>query len=207
MQIYKYCFDIYKYFLSTLNMKKIILIAFLVIVIGNVVAQKNSLTIKTGYTSSSIDYPTAGNLNFFEFGIGYTKKFSKFIWIGVEPGLKTAGYTGENRMGSLYFNSPIITSFNIGKGKLIVAPEIGFNPNFKLIKNIAPKSFSEGLFGIRLGYRLSEKIAFETYYRYGESFKSFAFDKVLTTNYITIQTRITLGKSTPVYQLLNRKQP
>ncbi len=174
-------------------MKKITLIAFLVIVIGNVVAQKNSLTIKVGYTNSDIDLPTSKPHKFAEFGIGYTKKLHQLFWVSIEPGIRTAGYVTAKRNASIYFNSPIIGTFNLGKNKLIAALDFGFNPNFKVTGSNTP-SFSEALFGMRAGYRISNKISIEAYYRYGESLKPFALEKVLTTNFIAIQTRISLGK-------------
>lgn len=182
-----------------MSMKKLILIAFLIIVIGNVVAQKNSLTVKTGHTNSDIDLPISKPHNFAEIGIGYTFKLSNLFWISTEPGIKTAGYITNKRNASVYLNSPIIGTFNIGKNRIIAAMDFGYNPNYKIIAGSTP-NFSELLFGARAGYRISDKISIEIYYRYGESLKSFAFDKNLTTNYIAIQTRVSLGYSKPAYQ-------
>jgi hypothetical protein len=191
-------------------MKRIIIFfAFLISISAH--SQKHSLTIKTGHTSSVVDnynatsgmnatgYVYTKPLRFPEVGIGYTFKPKNWIWFSLEPGMRIAGHKYKNFWGetavrsNLYFNSPIVSTFNIGREKLIVAMDLGYNSNFK-ISGTGPSYVPEILIGTRLGYKITNRISLEFYYRYGEGLKPFYSDKPLTTNYISLQTRMSLGK-------------
>lgn len=177
-------------------MKNLLILPLLLLSILSL-GQKSSITIKAGYTSSSIDNPLFSSQKFTEIGVGYTYKFSNMLWISAEPGLKTAGYrtTKTSRTASIYFNTPIIGTFNIGANKLIAAIDAGYAPSFKIAGGNTPNSFSEVLFGARMGYKISPRFSMELYYRYGESVSKFAYNKPLTSNYISLQARISLGKN------------
>lgn len=192
-------------------MKRLLLI-FTIFISLNAFSQKSSITIKTGLTSSNVDnYKNEGPimfldsiyttpLTFIEIGVGYTYKPKNWLWLSLEPGVRVAGhkytdFTGqEATLSALYFNSPVVTTFNLGAEKLVVGLDIGFNPNIRITGRRELNFYPEILVGPRLGYKISDKVSLELYYRYGEGLKPYYSDKPLTTNYISLQTRIFLGK-------------
>lgn len=193
-------------------MKKIIFILIIELFSFSINAQKSSISIKFGHIGSGVDsydipgYDTTHTLSrsSIEIGIGYTYKLKEWFWLSIEPGFKNIGYkyqynhsaiSGIQSYSALYFNSPIVSTFNIGRNKTIVAMDLGYNPNYSLSKIPPMKTnFSEILVGLRLGYKISERIAIEAYYRYGESLRPFIQKEAMTTNYISIQTRLFIGK-------------
>ena len=186
-------------------MKKTLLLIALITFSVMASAQKSSLTIKTGYTSSLVDNfdkIVTSPVKSPEFGLGYTYSFSKVFSLSIEPGLKIAGYSYKEtvpgsvinkKVSSAYFNAPIVALVNFGANKIIAGIEAGYNPNFKLSGN--NPNYSEVLMGVRAGYKMSKRMSIEAYYRYGESVKPYVSTKALSTNYISIQTRIYLGKT------------
>jgi hypothetical protein len=193
-------------------MKKVLLIfAFLLSI--ECFSQKSSITIKTGLTSSNVEnYKNDGviwgldsvytkPLTFPEVGLGYTFKPKNWLWFSIEPGLKIVGHRYYNMTGEiarrpvLCFNAPIVSTFNLANEKLTIALDLGFNPNFFITRTYNNSHFyPEIVIGPRLGYKVSNKISLELYYRYGEGLKPMFSDNPLTTNYISLQTRISLGK-------------
>jgi hypothetical protein len=192
-------------------MKRLLLI-FTLFASLSAFSQKSSITLKSGYTISNVDnYKTSPNvplstdtsytkgLSFIELGLGYSYKPKNWVWFSIEPGLRIAGHrysvekSGKKLRSSLYFNAPIVTTFNMAPKNMIIGLDFGFNSNFRITGD-GPNYYPEIIVGPRLGYKASNRLSFEVYYRYGEGLKPYYSDKALTTNYISLQTRVFIGK-------------
>lgn len=188
--------------------KTMIAVVLLITTLAHAQSGKSSLLIQTGYFSSNTDLVTTQSVNSPYIGLGYGYRFNKYFSASVEPGIKVAGFTYDTlRIGksgtqrrAIYVNIPMIVSVDIGRNNVIVALDAGHNANIRTYNwmgydhngnPLCPRYYSEIVFGIRLGYKVSDKVSLEAGYRFGGGLNKFASQN-LNSNYLLLQTRINL---------------
>lgn len=142
---------------------------------------------KIGISMSRIDNNIAKAVKLPFMGVDYQFKANSFVSISSGIEARGIGYIeGSESLLSAYASVPVYGTFDLGKGKKVIALDAGLVGNINVFsQGIAPKSFFEWMAGGRIGYE-SEKRGVCLFYRFSNPLGKFN-GEVLNSNVLGVQ--------------------
>lgn len=146
-----------------------------------------------GLTGSSLDKNSSTAVKLPYLGLGYSYKLNEYFSIGSGIEAKGVGYyeNSEIKLLSVYANTPLFGSLDLGKGKKVIGLDLGVNGNYRIFtQGYSPKNYFEWLAGVKIGYQ-GNKAGICLNYRFLNSVKPFN-EAALNTNQLGIITSFKL---------------